>query len=365
MRIRTKAGRFAPPTRRALLFALSALAMGAPCCGGGLGGPASQLATLRVIGVTADKSYAAPGDTVSMRLTYADALGGPEDPPRKVQVTWLGGCVNPIGQSYVGCFAQFPTLFQGGALNLIKQSFVDPASSGDPDAQDDALVYPLPVAQDVLTTAEPTDTNTVYSTLYVFFAICAGDTKLASADSGASFPLECYDHDTGEQMSPDSYVVGYTQLFVFGDGRTNSNPPVMGMKFDDKEITDDPNAAPTVARCAPAAASGEAQGCGAPSATDCDSYPVEALVDDVAEVDPESSAEGGAPVKEAVWVDYFTDGGAFDGAKKLIHDPALGYRPAHGTKWTPPGEAGLYSLWAVIHDARGGSSVIRRFVRVE
>lgn len=354
--------------RRALLAGLAALCVGAPCCGSGAGGRPSQVESLRVIAVTADNPYVKPGDkSVTFSLTYADALDSVKDGPREVQVTWLGGCVNPIGDTYLGCFAQFPKIFQalagGGAgdlSGLFWQETLKPELSGAPSSASFAMALP----DDILAGSLPTATNTTFSTAYVFFAVCAGEVRPATSNTG-DFPLVCYDKVTGDQLSPDSYVVGYTQVFAFSDGRTNTNPPVMGLKFDGEDTGESEESAKVVAACKAATDSAAQQGCGAPSTEECDQYPVEALVDDVAEVDPESSAEAMAPAKEAVWVDYFADAGSFDGAKKLIYDPTRGYITDHSTKWTPPAEAGLVTLWAVVHDARGGANVLRRFVRVE
>lgn len=333
-----------------------------------MGGPASQVNSLRVIAVTPEKSYANPGETVPLRLTFEDALNDNEDNPRKTQIMWLGGCVNPIGGTYLGCFVQFAQLVPGilsgqidGEGIVTLPADVSPEDSGVPDAQ----VFNAKVPETALMNAEPTDTDAVYSTMYVFFALCAGNIKPAAADSNASFPLQCFDDD-GNELNPDSYVAGYTQLFIFSDKRTNPNPSVLSLQFDGKDVGADPESAPTVPQCAPAA---QAQGCSAPATEDCDTFELNAVVDEnvdkLAQVDPESTASAMTPTREAVWVDYFADGGSFSGAKKLIFDPALGYKPDHTTKWTPPGEAGLVTLWAVVHDARGGSSVTRRFVRVE
>lgn len=356
--------------RRALLAGLAALCVGAPCCGGGGGGRPSQVESLRVIAVTADNPYVKPGvdKNVTFSLTYADALDSVEDGPREVQVTWLGGCVNPIGDSYLGCFAQFGKIFQGilggggaGLQGVFKQETLTPELSGAPGSASFTMSLP----DDIMTGSLPTQTDTTYSTAYVFFAVCAGMVKPPPPDSVEGFPLVCYDKVTGEQLSPDSYVVGYTQVFAFSDARSNTNPTVMGMKFDGEDVGDTEETAKVVAPCKAGTGAPAQQGCGAPSVEECDSYPVEALVDDVAELDPESAVEAKAPTKEAIWVDYFSDAGSFGGAKKLIVDPSRGYLADHATEWTPPAEAGLVTIWAVVHDARGGASVVRRFVRVE
>ena len=200
----------------------------------------------------------------------------------------------------------------------------------------EALSFSMSLPPDVLAGAEPAENGAVYSTAYVFFALCAGEVKPAAPDSGESFPLVCYDKETGAQLNPDSYIVGYTQIFAFSDGRTNTNPVIMGMKFDGEDVAEDEMAAPIIAACKANASDPGAQGCGAPAAADCQDYEVLALVDDLAELDPESTASTGALTKEAIWVDYFADGGSFSGAKQLVFDPRKGYSPDHGTRWTPP-----------------------------
>jgi hypothetical protein len=364
--------RTASPARRALLFALSILALGAPCCGGDDLAPSSRVAGLRVLAVTADAPYAQPGDSVTFRMTYADTPGAERAEPRQVEILWLGGCVNPPAgvDEHLGCLAQLESVFQsissGGAEQegLLGREVVPAERSGVPEAVSFALRLP----DGILDEAEPTETGTVFSTAYVFFAVCAGTMRSAAAPGGAKLPLECVGDD-GEALGPESFVVGYTQVYVFGDGRTNANPPIDGFALDGEEIEEgaDGGDVPTVARCAPPEGAGEAEGCGRSEPSNgCTSYEIEALVkQDVAEVDVESGGLGGQPVREAVWVDYYADRGAFSGARRLVSDTVTGYRDDHATTWTPPSEPGLVSLWAVVHDTRGGASVTRRIVRVE
>jgi hypothetical protein len=339
--------------RRAALASLAALAIGAPCCGGGdLGSPA-ELTSLRVIAVTADKPYAAPGDTVTFRMTYADALGAD---PRPLHVMWVGGCVNPIGDDYLGCFAQFPQSFAAG---LIADQMVPAELSGEPDA----VSFVMPLREDILAMPRIAESGAPFSVAYAFFIVCAGSIQPTEAAEGVeSFPLECVD-PTGKKLGAESFVVGYTQVFVFGDGRPNTNPPVLGLRLDGADIPDDAESAPVLEKCVVAAT--PEGGCDQPAADDCKTYKIEALVEDVAEFDPESSEAGEAPVKEAIWIDYFADKGDIVGFRQLVNDPTTGYKPVHATTFTPPAEPGLVNLWAVVHDARGGSSVVRRVVRVE
>lgn len=357
--------RTASPARRALPLALSVLALSVFSCGNDNASPASQVKALRILAVTADRPYAAPGDAVTFRMTYADALDKAGSAPRPVQITWLGGCVNPRAgrDEYLACFGQLGPALAGivqGATELpglLRQEVAPVALNGVPDA----VSFELPLSADVLARAEPTETGTVYSTAYVFFAACAGTTRIASAPLEAGFPLECVDAQ-GTVLGPDSFVAGYTQVYVFADGRKNDNPPIGGIQI---KLDGGESDVVSVARCEPSASAEEPQGCSQEESDECTTYKIGALVEDVAEVDVESAGLGAPPVHEAIWVDYYADGGEFSGAKKLVSDTVTGYREDHAAEWTPPSEAGTVTLWAVAHDTRGGTSVTRRSVQVD
>jgi hypothetical protein len=328
---------------------------------------------LRVIAVTTDTPYAAPGEKLTLNMTYADALDVNGEGPRPVQIWWIGGCYNPLADAFEACIPQLQgplasLVLGSGAEGLAAVQELGPELSGVPDASSFELdlnkVAPI---DKIFEGARLAENGTPYTTLYVYFAVCAG--KLAPAEitreEQLGFPLACLDGE-GKAQSADSFVVGYTPLYVFADGRTNASPPVLGLTLDGADIADGADNAPTVPRCVVAAETEENAGCAPPpKPTDCKEHKIEALVEDVAEVDIETAQPGVAPVREAVWVDYFADGGSFKGAKKLISDTTTGYREDHATTWTAPAEAGLVSIWAVTHDGRGGSSVTRRFVRVE
>jgi hypothetical protein len=360
--------------RRALLVTLAAIGMGAvgaPSCGGAGGGPSSQVSALRVIAVTTDKPYAAPDEKVTLKLTFADALDVNGGGPRPVEVWWIGDCYNPIADAFEACFPQMQDtlaglfLGVGGTEGRGERQELGPELSGVPEAS----MFELDLSQktDMFGDARLAENGTPYTTAYVFFIVCAGNLAPVeiTPEEQLGFPLACLDGE-GNAQSADSFVVGYTQLYIFADGRANASPPVLGLTLDGADIADGEENAPTVPRCVAAAETEENAGCGAPpEPTDCKEHKIEALVEDVAEVDIESAQPGMAPVRESVWVDYFADGGSLQGAKKLVNDTTAGYYEDHATTWTAPAEAGLISIWAVAHDGRGGSSVTRRFIRVE
>ncbi|WP_437728243.1 hypothetical protein [Sorangium sp. So ce861] len=410
--------RTALPARRALLAALSTLAVGIPCCAGSDMAPSSEVKGLRVLAVTADKPYAEEEELVTFRMTYADAKGAADGAPRKVEVTWVGGCVNPpVGvDEHLGCIPQWLGTYAAGIIAYpggggggggdggdggsggnggggdggagggggaggsdsgdggsgsgdeertvpFAQQEIGPEKSGEPDAV--SFTWKLP--KEILKDARPTETGTVYSSAYVLFAVCAGTTRVASAPETAGFPLECVGDD-GTVLGPDSFVVGYTQVYVFKKERRNANPPIddFTLKLDGKDVAPGEDGLPVVKRCV--RSEEQAQGCGRtePAEDECTTYEIEAVVPETAaEVDEEAAGLGGPPAREAIWVDYYTDGGEFDGARRLVSDTTGASRGGNGTTWTPPAEPGRVSLWAVVHDTRGGASVTRRDVQVE
>ncbi|WP_437872597.1 hypothetical protein [Sorangium sp. So ce363] len=433
------------PSRRALLAALSTLALGIPCCSGSDLAPSSEVEGLRVLAVTADEPYPARGTPVTFQMTYADALGDADGNPRNVEVTWIGGCVNPpVGvDAQIGCLGQWLGTYmtamappqggeggggEGGGANdgggganddggggnanggggnggsaggggnanggggtngdsgndgqeeqtaLFKRQGLESGLSGKPNAAS----FTWTLSSDILRREDAAYTaiGTKYSSAYVLFAVCAGKTRpspalsaalaavLTGADpsaalaDGLGIPLECVDED-GRVLGPDSFVVGYTQVFVFQDSdqRANTNPPIddFTLKLDDKEVALGESGLPVVEPCIRPET--KAQGCGPaePDADDCTTYDIDVIVpSDAADVDVEATGLGGPPAHEAIWVDYYTDGGGFDGARRLVSDAVTGPGERHGTTWTPPSKPGRVSLWAVVHDTRGGSSV--------
>ncbi|MFT3769900.1 MAG: hypothetical protein QM820_31100 [Minicystis sp.] len=358
------------PVRRWILGALSLAMVGghavASGCSAGFA-PISQLDGLRILAVQADQPYAVlpactgdepcpPAPKVTFRMTYADTKN------RVPQIVWLGGCFNPAGDAYYACYEPLQGLFQN-----VKDVG---------DLLDTGLVgigpqFSLQIPENIISSRPaPADGAPRYGIAYVFFAACAGHLDVAPAEGtglAGSFPIGCFDDDNN-RLGAESFVPGFTQVYVFADGRTNTNPTITGMTINGEPLPENDSLAPDVEAC-PIAESERLgpRGCGRKDPyKECPTYDIAITVpDDVADIDPSGAQPDGKPFKETVWVDYFSDRGNFAGDARLVNDSIEGLRPDLAVTWIAPPDPGPARIWAVIHDNRGGQDVIERLVNVQ
>jgi hypothetical protein len=364
---------------RLLLCAALLAMLLVPSCAPGFD-PVSKVNTLRILAVTADKPYAQPGEEITLRMTLYDGFGAqdPESGPRTVQIVWIGGCFNPQGDQYFLCFPQLAEVLgglaqqQGGGLpdsEFIKVDLGVAASSGTPDLHEFTVRMP----DDIVSSRPKPAAGSHYGIAYVFFAACAGQLAPAALESPGGgevpdFPLECR-NSAGEKLGSDSFVIGYTQMYAFADARTNDNPPIDRMTIDGAEIPDDPAQAPVVEKCPVTDDDRRDFSCGSDEPTaDCKTYKINAVVGDVAELDPEGIDGDGEQLRELVWLSYFAEAGDIDKPLVLASDAVTGFQgggAATEIEWIPPDRPGTYNIWAVARDQRGGGSIVRRTVVVE
>jgi len=368
--------------RRHVLGALATAMLAAPIAstsGCSPGWVSSNLVDgLRVLGVTADKPYAAPGDEVTFQISYVDGYEEPDgsetDP---VQVLWLGGCYNPPGDLYYGCFPQIAGTFQ--KLGPILQAALEEAqATGQPPklppevtqyiSQGDVFRTPVPL--DIFSERPAPDGGSKYGVMYVFFAVCAGEIRPVELDpSGKAgfFPFGCFKN--GQRLPASRFVPGFTQVYAFEDGRLNQNPAAEGISLDGEKIpaTDEVGEPPKVARCASTPDERRAVGCFAGDPYEgCTEHEIDLIVEPtVAEIDPGEMVDG-KQIFEAVWVDWLAEAGDITGGGiSLVSGVTEGYKGEHSTKWIPPDEPGLVRVWGVIRDSRGGATVLERYIQVE
>ena len=370
---------------RSVLFpAAACVALVAPAvtsgCGGGFD-PISKVDGLRVLAVAVSReptaadpttggSYAHPDDKVTFTMTSYDGFidpANPDAPTRKLQIVWLGGCVDPDGDAYYACVPQLADVVNEAAADLAAGKLpAEGARYGFGDR------FTLTLDADIVSRRPRPIVGSHYGIAYVFFAVCAGFVGPVAPDSfgsAGSFPVGCFaDKERTVRLGADSFVPGYTQIYVFEDGRINADPPVKALMFDGKSVNEGPGNALSVPRCsvdddtrtAPASCSKT------DPFTTCTPVNIDIVADaTVADDDPEGTTQDGKLLKEVVWVDYFSDKGDFDDDVRLVNDATTGLIADHSTNWIAPQEPGLTSIWAVVHDARGGVTTLQRYIKVE
>lgn len=364
------------PYRRLLLSTLASLFIGAPIVASSACSPgyvSSDLVNgLRLMAVTADKPYLLPGEKVTFQLNLRD---GHPDGPRPANVLWLGGCVNPPGDLYYGCFLQFAEIFKAlgsGGLSAPKPGQpppnLPPGLIGFNPAVTTSATFESFVPLDIVSSRPDPDGGAKYGLMYVFFFACTGEIKPIEVDPGGAagfLPLGCFDSE-GKRLPADSFVPGYTQVYSFEDGRRNQNPAVKGLKINGEPWSEDFAEIPVVKPCAQTAEERRQVGCFAPEPFEgCTPVDIDVDVDsDIGEIDPGEIVDG-KQIREAVWVDWLVDGGDLTSGIQLISGVTEGYKEDHKTQWFPPSEPGLYTIWATVRDTRAGSTFVERFVRVE
>ncbi len=355
--------------RAALLFAVLGMFV-APSCTPGFD-PPSKINSLRILAVTIDKPYAVPGDDVTLSLTVHDGLGDDAGNPRDLQILWIAGCFDPEADQFFLCFESlaetFGPLANGGLPppELVQIQTLTPAMNGEPDALD--FTFNMP--EDIVSRRPVPAAGPHYGIAYVFFAACAGALSPTEIESLGGevpeFPLECLD-GSGNKLGAESFVVGYTQIYSFADERPNANPVMAGITLDDVAIPENFDDTPVIEACPISAQERKVAGCGQQDpAKLCTTYELKALIGDIAEIDADNVDLDGNPFTEIVWVSYFVDGGDVSPSLALVNDATKGYQDSFQTEWIPPSEPGTYNIWAVARDQRGGSSVVRRSLRVQ
>jgi hypothetical protein len=355
-----------PLRRRSGLLCFALFCVFAISCGASFA-PSSQVEALRVLAVRAEPSYVSPGETVRFEMTAVDALG---DEARPIQVVWIGGCINPVGDQYFACYPQLgkilANLGAGAASSeLISMQEIAPEMSGRLGGS----VFEWQMPDDIVSARPAPDVGPHYGIAYVFFAACAGQlapAEISTEGSVPAFPLVCLDEE-GNHLGADSFVPGYTQVYAFADERRNAVPLVEGIVFDGDELSEAEDDSTEVPTCPVLMVDrlDASQGCGGePLENRCAKHELKAIIGDVAELNPDGEIGQEASLRETVWVEYFSDGGSFETSLKLVSDARTGYVGEHETAWYAPNEAGIVNIWAVSRDQRGGSSIVHRVVRV-
>jgi len=345
-------------------LSFGALSLGlATACSAAFTSP-SELQSLRVLGVQVNTPYAKPGSKVSFDLLYWDGSkraylpDGSPNPDHKVQILWLGGCHDPDGDLYYGCYPQL-------AARLSK--FDPNAKTPPPELLEIVGLGPRfteTIPEDIITRKPANSGDTVpYGLSFVFFAVCGGKIGPAPSGSTSALPLGCYDPITNEPLGADDFVIGYTPVYSY-DTLTNNNPVVTGGTFDGKPGMVKACKADT--DCDPKERCGKLElcipvvpHCTAKAVKDCQTYAIKPTLDQARTVELDSAAppiDGKTP-EEFIWVAFYTSDGSLEKGLSLVNDAQKGWNADYEGKWSAPNaRAGESRIWTVIHDNRGGTS---------
>jgi hypothetical protein len=357
------------------------------------------VASVRILASRSDQPYARPGAVVHSEVLAVDGrpAASSNEPMR---VFWLPFvCINPPNNAFYACFSQFEqnsagvaqaggagvggqtgtsatistaiSAWDGGAEagvgGGLALSFGDGGTSGGLDGgllarippgtdlspflvQGPRAVFNLPA--NIVSSHVPVKGATPFGLAVAFNIACAGHVELVPLDPNNAnpeqIPFGCFNAQH-EQLGADQYVIGYTQVFAY-TSLTDTNPVISSFSYQGKLVPLDGGvAAPiTVAHCG-----GSANGC--PDAGVAVGVP-----DASWQPDPQDPGPDGGPLGEQIWVDYYATIGNLTEGAVLIFDPV------EGRIVTPPRQEEIQTdaggqngtMWAVVHDNRGGAAWI-------
>lgn len=246
-----------------------------------------------------------------------------------MQVHWFPApCIDPPGGQYYGCYPLFEALYPTGidlAPALVR-----------------GTTTTITIPERALEGRTRPGDGEPFATAYVFMVACAGRVERIPRRSDLALnalPIGCIGTN-GELASGDDFVVGFTRVFVFAT-RRNAIPSIGEITFDGKPLA--PATGIVTKRCT--------------EHDSCATVPLDLHVaDEAAEVDPENVDVDGKVRRETIYVDWFTSVGTFDANRKILIDGTLGRPPKTKIELEPPEVPLSGTVWAVLHDNRGGTT---------
>lgn len=346
-----------------VVLALAAIAALLACGDTGFD-PASKVDSVRLFVVKADKPYAKPGEMVTLEALLTDAR---PDKPRAAKLYWIPVlCLNPQDDLYYLCFAP-PG--DGGrdarGTRLVPIGPLADAGAGMAGGDAGALAGSNPFAsiptgvdlgpflpqgpkftfQMPLDSVKERQGSEPYGLGIVFNVLCAGRVEFATRDpeGGAQqVPVLCTD-ENGVKLPPSDYVIGISRVYAYPD-RINTNPVIEAATFEGKDVL--PSQGITVEKCT------------ADREMDCKENKIGIRVSDASwEANPSEVTRDGE-LHEQIWVDYYSDIGKFDDEARLLFDTRAGRVSDSDVKFRAPKEVKDGTVWAVVHDNRGGAAWI-------
>jgi hypothetical protein len=340
----------------------------------------SVISSVRILATRADHPYAKPGETVTLTVLATDQRPSKPEP---MVVYWIPDpltgklfCENPANDAYYSCF----TPSDVGTSDSGPRSASDAApSEAGPDSGgaspckglapgvDLTPCLPPPgptlsisLPQDIITSHPPANGTAPYGLAIVFNMACAGHPELlpvnASNLSVNSLPIGCFDKNHNA-LDADSFVVGYATVYAY-ETITNQNPVIDHVLFQGDDLDGgflgDSNPAEDAG--VPEEGGVVMAHCDASTSSKCPSFSFDVDVPASSqERDPLDLGSNGQPLGEQIWVDYYATTGSLSDDARLLYDPTIG-KVITGTAITfqAPMNPTPGTLWAVVHDNRGG-----------
>jgi hypothetical protein len=307
-------------------------ALVACACSGNNYDPPSLVESVRILATQADKPYALPGERVSLQMLAADARA---DRSRPMRLYWLPQvCENPSQDLYYRCYPAFAQQFAPG-VDLTPQLISGPS-----------WTFTMPADAIDAHVRQPGETDP-YGIAFAFAMACAGHVEYVPVDpstqSGATTPFGCFD-DSHAQLGADDFVFAFARVYAYAD-RRNANPVIDHLTFGGAAV--DPSAGIALPHCTASTESG------------CPTTDLDTVVPDSSwEPDPGDLDANGNVANETLWVDYYVTAGRVKDDSVLLFDAHSGRVSSTADAFDAPLAAGDQTLWAVVHDNRGGASWI-------
>ncbi len=338
-------------------FAAAALSLVA--CGGGGFDPQSKVDSVRMFAARIDKPYARPGDTVNVEVLLAD---GRRERSRPLNLYWIPvACINPRDDLYYLCFTAAAAAADAGAGDAgarlvptqpVPDAGVPAAPSGNPLTSiptniDIAPFLPkgtkfsFQMPADVIQTRPGADP---YGLAYLFNIACAGQVRIVERDPAAGpqqVPIQCTDEE-GRLLPPSDYVIGFVRVYAY-ENKTNANPVIDGVTYQGGPV--DVARGVTVPPCRNVKR----------RATDCPEHELNVNVPETSWEENVSAVSTGER-REQIWATYYTNFGDLQNDARLLYDPTRGRITENHLTYRAPADVGDGTVWAVVHDNRGGAS---------
>jgi hypothetical protein len=363
--------------RLVFLFVLVLLLAGVlamVACGGAGFDPQSKVDSVRLFTIKADKPFAKPGETVTLEALYTDAR---KEKTRPLKNFWIPVvCMNPRDDLYYLCFVPQtvdggPRFVPGGDAS-VPDGGVPPGAggAGGADAGAGGILERIPTGTDLgpflpqgntFSFTMPPDaiqTRTgsgPYGLAVIFNMLCAGKVILVERDPAGGpqqVPLQCVDEEN-QKLPPSDYVIGISRVYSY-DTKTNTNPVIERVTFDGQDVD--------------IAKGIEVETCkGVDRRDECPEHKIDVKVSEPSwEANP-GDTPGSAGLREQIWVAYYGDHGDFQDVARLLFDTTQGRITESDVVWRAPYDPVDGTIWAVVHDNRGGAAwvVVPTHVRID